>query len=78
MLGDSYQHAAEECFSEKSSVELEAELVQIALKILRLYVVKDILHCGLLYMARMYLANLFFSFHLQVIFSENFVRVGVG
>ena len=41
------QHAVEECFSEISSVEFEAELVQIALKILGLYIVEDIEDCPL-------------------------------
>ena len=83
MLNGGCQHAVEECFSEVSSVELEAELIQIALEIFRLYIVKDIEDCPLCvadcYMhPGKYLSNLFFWYHLRVMFLEHFVKVGVG
>ena len=83
MLNGSCQHAVEECFSDVSSVELEAEFVQIALKIFRLYVMKDVEYRSLCiadcYMhPRKYLSNQFFWYHLRVVFLEHFVKVGVG
>ena len=77
------EHAIEECFSEISSVELEAEPVQVALKIFGLYIVKNIEDCPLgvadRYMhPRKYLSNLFFRYHLRVMLFEHLVEVGVG
>ena len=72
MLDGSCQHALEKVLSEVSSVELEAELVQITLEIFRLYVVEDVKYCSFCiadcYMhPGKYLSNLFFRYHLRVV-----------
>ena len=69
MLDGGCQHAVEEVFPEVPSVELEAELVQMALEIFRLHVVEDVEYCSFCiadcYMyTRKYLSNLVFRNHL--------------